>query len=89
MAGFSSSGAPLEDLKIGSSTMLGGDCFLKNPAIASTTSPEPSMPMRTAAISKSRASSCNVCSTSLAATGCTDRTPVVDCTVSAVMHVIA
>src|SRR3954462_6786298 len=82
----SSSGAPEDERMIGSSTTYGILADFRKIATTSTSSAEPSIPIRTAAILKSEESSRKVSVTSLAATGSTLRTDAVDWTVNAVMH---
>src|SRR3954469_13464090 len=84
----SRSGAPEDERMIGSSTTYGILADFRKIATTSTSSAEPSMPMRTAEIVKSDDSSRSVSVTSLAATGSTLRTEAVDWTVKAVMHPI-
>ena len=82
----STSRTPEEDFRMGSSTTLGTVSFPRNSTIALTAFAEPSIPILTAAISRSRVNSPSVSVTVSGSTVCTLLTPTVDWTVKAVMQ---
>ncbi len=86
--GFEISSAPEDERTIGSSTMGTRRLRSRNALTTRAASSEPSIPILTAAMLKSDASSVSVWVIVRAATGWTRRTPRVDCTVSAVMQEI-